>query len=120
MKDLAEVCPLSREVILQPLSVPLQGGFRFFRFPLPAFPLVPLRFPTWYPGEGRAYRVLRKQQDEVGSLYAPVVLGVHEGDEFRSPTHHGAFWLKPVSIFGLFWVTARKRAFTSVNQCHPS
>ena len=30
MKDLAEVCPLSREVLLQPLSTPLQDGFRFF------------------------------------------------------------------------------------------
>jgi hypothetical protein len=36
MKDLAEVCPLSREVMLQPLSIPLQDGVRFFRIPLPA------------------------------------------------------------------------------------
>src|SRR5260370_24957306 len=31
-----------------------------------------------------------------------------------------ACWLKPISILGLFWVTALSRAFTSVNQCHPS
>ena len=36
MKDLAEVCPLSRVVMLQPLSHPLQEGLRFFRIPLPA------------------------------------------------------------------------------------
>jgi len=36
MKDLAEVCPLSRVVILQPLSRPSQEGLRFFRLPLPA------------------------------------------------------------------------------------
>src|SRR6266487_223892 len=36
MKDLAEVCPLSREGMLHPLSRPLQAGLRFFRFPLPA------------------------------------------------------------------------------------
>jgi hypothetical protein len=36
MKDLAEVCPLSREVLLHPLSTPLQDGLRFFRVPLPA------------------------------------------------------------------------------------
>jgi hypothetical protein len=35
MKDLAEVCPLSREGMLRPLSLPLQEGFRFFRVPLP-------------------------------------------------------------------------------------
>src|SRR6266568_4757082 len=36
MKDRAEVCPLSRVVMFQPLSPPLQEGFRFFRLPLPA------------------------------------------------------------------------------------
>lgn len=46
MKDHAEVCPLSREVMLHPLSAPLQGGIRFLRFPLPAIPSVPLRFLT--------------------------------------------------------------------------
>ncbi|RGN59221.1 hypothetical protein DXB58_13845 [Bacteroides sp. OM05-10AA] len=34
---LAEVCPLSCEVMLQPLSIPLQNGVRFLRIPLPAF-----------------------------------------------------------------------------------
>ena len=36
MKDLAEVCPLSRGVMVQLLSIPLQDDFRFFRIPLPA------------------------------------------------------------------------------------
>jgi len=45
MKDLAEVCSLSREVMLQPLSAPLQRGFRFFRFPLPAISLGHLTIP---------------------------------------------------------------------------
>ena len=30
------VCPLSCEVMFQPLSVPLQDGVRFFHIPLPA------------------------------------------------------------------------------------
>src|SRR6266851_77292 len=38
MKDLAEVCPLSRGVMLQLLSTPLQDDFRFFRIPLPTVP----------------------------------------------------------------------------------
>ena len=42
LKDLAEVCSLSREVMLQPLSPPLQSGFRFFRIPLPAISLAHL------------------------------------------------------------------------------
>ena len=36
MKDLAEVCPLSRGVMLQPLFPPLQRDLRFLRIPLPA------------------------------------------------------------------------------------
>jgi hypothetical protein len=36
MKDRAEVCPLSREVLFQPLSIPLPDDLRFFRVPLPA------------------------------------------------------------------------------------
>jgi hypothetical protein len=60
MKDRAEVCPLAREVILQLLSVPLQGGLRFFRIPLPIVPLV--RLAVAYPLSGGlwAYRVPRK------------------------------------------------------------
>jgi len=42
MKDLAEVCPLSREMMLQPLSAPLQRGFCFLRCPLPAISLAHL------------------------------------------------------------------------------
>jgi len=33
-----EVCTLSREVMFQPLSAPLQRGIRFFHIPLPASP----------------------------------------------------------------------------------
>jgi hypothetical protein len=45
MKDLAEVCPLSREILgskVPSLSFLLRGGFRFFRFPVPAVPLAHL------------------------------------------------------------------------------
>ena len=34
--DQTEVCPLSRGVMFQPLSDPLQTGFRFLRHPIPA------------------------------------------------------------------------------------
>src|SRR5450755_3414888 len=36
MKDLAEVCPLSCEGMLHPLSFPVQDGIRFLRIPFPA------------------------------------------------------------------------------------
>ncbi len=60
MKDLAEVCPLAREVILQLLSVPLQDGLRFFRIPLPTVPLVCLAVSYPISGGLWAYRVPSK------------------------------------------------------------
>ena len=38
--DQREVCPLSREGMLPPLSIPLQGGLRFLPHPLPTIPSV--------------------------------------------------------------------------------
>jgi hypothetical protein len=57
MKDRAEVSPLAREVLFQLLSVPLQGGFRFFRIPLPTVPLVHLTASYLIGGGLWAYRV---------------------------------------------------------------
>ncbi len=51
MKDLVEVCPLSRGVMLQLLSTPLQGSIRFFHIPLPAPPSVSLA--GYFPLSGR-------------------------------------------------------------------
>lgn len=51
--DQTEVCPLSREVMSQPLSEPLQSDIRFFRPPIPAWPTVFLAVhlpETFVPG----------------------------------------------------------------------
>src|SRR5260370_6605727 len=68
MKDLVEVCPLSREVMLQLLSVPLQDGFRFFHIPLPIVPSG--RLAVSYPISGGlwAYRVPYESPGGLGSL----------------------------------------------------
>ena len=58
MKDLAEVCPLSRGVMLQPLFPPLQRDIRFFRFPLPATPLTRLA-AAYRSSEGIGLTVFR-------------------------------------------------------------
>jgi hypothetical protein len=60
MKDLAEVCPLSREMLLQSLSLPLQRSIRFFRIPLPALPLTHLTAVYRAFGGERAYHVLHE------------------------------------------------------------
>ncbi len=60
MKDLAEVCPLSRGMMLQSLFPPLQGDIRFLRIPLPALPLTHLAAIYRNFGRERAYRVLHE------------------------------------------------------------
>ena len=42
----------------------------------------------------------------LGSLFPPVALSVHDRGGFSPCAHHSAFWLKPVSTFGLFGLTA--------------
>src|SRR5260370_5391146 len=105
MKDQAEVCPLSRGVILPSLFHPLQKDICFFRHLLPAVPLVHLTATYRLLGGQRAYRVPLRYQGGLGPLYSPVALGVHERAVRRASPRHSAFWLKPVSILGLLWVT---------------
>ena len=79
MKDLAEVCPLSRGMMLQSLSISLQDGIRFFRFPLPA--LLSARLAGSFPfREKYGFPVFRvSNRCGLGPLSSPVALRVHEG-----------------------------------------
>ena len=111
MKDRAEVCSLSREVLFQPLSTPLQDGLRFFRVPVPAISSACL---------AAAYRdgltvFCIGNKSGLGLLYPPVALDVHERTRKIASTRHGAFWLKPVSIFGLLPGYDVYQAFTCVD-----
>jgi hypothetical protein len=51
----------------------------------------------------------------VGPLYPPVALDVHERARKIASARHGAFWLKPVSIFGLLPRYDVYQAFTCVD-----
>ena len=68
-KDQLEVCPLSRGVMFQPLSEPLQPGVRFLQPPIPAQPTASLavRLPEPYctPAAIRAYHVPYTLHDRV-------------------------------------------------------
>jgi hypothetical protein len=114
--DPAEVCPLSRGVMLQPLSRRLRPGIRFLHHPLPAALSARLaaRFPLW---EGYGLTVFRTtdRMDGVGPLFSPMVLCAHDRGNFSPCAHHVAFWLKPVSTFGLFCITAFIREFTYID-----
>jgi len=44
-------------------------------------------------------------KDGLGALCPPVALGVHDRVLSRLCTRYSAFWLKPISIFGLVLIT---------------
>lgn len=70
-----EVCLLSHEVMLQPLSVPITGSaFAFSIFLLPAFHKVPLRFPSDCSEKYGAYHVPLIQQYGLGFASPPTAL----------------------------------------------
>ena len=51
----------------------------------------------------------------LGLLYPPVTLDVHERARKIASARHSAFWLKPISIFGLLPCYDVYQAFTSVD-----
>jgi hypothetical protein len=113
-----EVCPLSRGVMSQPLSAPLQVGIRFLPPPLPATPSAHLatRFP-----KGRATGLPRCVAETAWVRSRPYAGGSTSApDEFEaSGPGHLPFWSKPVSTFGLFLVTTLQR-FTWVDHTTPA
>ncbi len=77
MKDLVEVCSLSRGVMLQLLSAPLQNSFRFFHIPLPASLSASLasRFP--FSGRGTGLPCSASLPERVRSSLFAGSLNVH-------------------------------------------
>lgn len=110
MKDQTEVSPLSCEGDL--LSLPLQHSLCLFRPPLSA----PLwaSFTVCFPlvGEVQTYHVPLTYPDGLGSACSPVIV-CPRGRTLEPPYRSRAFWFKPLSIFGLFVVTA----FSTVHVC---
>ena len=74
MNDHAEVCPLSRRVMSQPVSRPLQTGIRFLRTPLPATPTAFLAVRLPLPAACRAYPVSHESPDGADPSCAPAAL----------------------------------------------
>src|SRR6266536_3323412 len=72
MKDQVEVCSLSREVIFQPLSAPLQSSLCFFHLPSSAAlsTFLTVVFPSL--GEQRSSHVPRTYLNDVGLACPPV------------------------------------------------
>ena len=90
----------------QPLSAPLQDGFRFLRLPLPATPWARLTARLPSSGGLRAYHVPSRRQGWFRPRLSAGGHSVHDGDGTSPRTRPLTFWSKPVSIFGLLQLTA--------------
>jgi len=120
MKDLAEVCPLSRGMMLQSLSPSLQEGLRFFRIPVPAASSVHLAVS--YPEMGRlwAYHVPRTEQNGLGPLSSPVALDVHERSHQSISARYSAILAQACQHLRLVYRNDVYQAFTYVDHAiHP-
>lgn len=104
MKDLLEVCPLSRGVMFQPLSCRLPTSLRFFQIPLPAVLSASLtgRFPR---GTLRAYHVPRCSHERFRYALFTGRIVVHDRGDTRPLYPLPAFWLKLISTFSLLKFT---------------
>src|SRR6478735_7596759 len=71
MNDHAEVCPLSRRTMFQPVSRPLQPGVRFFRNPLSAALTAFLAVRLPLPAVLRTYPVPHEFQSGADPSYPP-------------------------------------------------
>jgi hypothetical protein len=105
MNDRAEVCPLSRRAMSQPVSRPLQPGIRFLRIPLPTAPTaflavrLPLLAGLW------AYPVPHEYPSGADPSASPAVVLSMMVQYSETIPHRVPFWFKPVSTFGLFKIT---------------
>lgn len=95
-----EVCSLSRRIISQPVSGPLQSGIRFFHDPLPAPPSDPLA--VHLPVAWRRYGLTLFHINDtsgLGSAFPPVACRSRPPIYKRESKLH-AFWPEPISAFG--------------------
>src|SRR5262244_2158449 len=116
-----EVSSLARRVMLQPVSVPLQDGLRFFPPPYPhrhqwALRLSYLSYDRSDMGLPRSTRLTRT--GEVLSLRRERWMSMtgYYRDPVPAPV---PFWPKPGSIFGLLLITTFIKS-SHVSPYHPS
>ena len=105
MNDRAEVCPLSRRAMFQPVSRPLQPGVRFLRIPLPAAPTAFLAVRLPFPAALWAYPVPHESPSGADPSASPAVVLSMMVQSSKTIPHRIPFWFKPVSTFGLFKIT---------------
>ena len=73
MNDRAEVSPLSRPAMSQPVSRPLQASLRFLRIPIPTMPSAFLAVRLPLPAALWAYPVPHEFQSGADPSFSPAV-----------------------------------------------
>jgi len=86
---------------------PMTGRPSLFPTPIPAPPLVGLTASLPFLRKERYGLTTFHKVDtnRLGALYSPVALNVHDRGSWNPCTRYSAFWLKPLSIFGLSILT---------------
>ena len=98
-----EVCLLSHEVMLQPLSVPITvSAFAFSMYLLPAFHKVPLRFPSDCSEKYGLTTFHLIDTDNVDSAFSPEAIRPCVPMHSEEHPTSAPFWVRPDSNFGLF------------------
>jgi hypothetical protein len=119
MNDRAEVCPLSRRAMSQPVSRPLQTGIRFLRIPLPAPPLALLTVGLPI-GQRYGLTLFRMILRMVQTRPMRRRRTVHDGSLIRS---HSLPHTVLVQACQHVWLVRRNgafRTFTCIGRTHPS
>jgi hypothetical protein len=109
MNDHAEVGPLSRPAMFQPVSFPLQKGVRFLRTPLPAASTAFLAVRLPLPATLRAYPVPHEFLSGADPSFSPAAYLSTMAHGVRAIPCRLPFWFKPVSTFGLSNLTTFTR-----------
>jgi hypothetical protein len=119
MNDRAEVCPLSRRAMSQPVSRPLQTGVRFLRIPLPAPPMALLTVGLPF-GQRYGLTLFRMILRMVRTRPMRRRRTVHDGPFIRG---HSLPHTVLVQACQHVWLVRRNgalRTFTCVGRTHPS
>ncbi len=79
-------------------------AFSIVLYPTPHGLTLRLAFPVRESAELTVFRLI-DLMNGVGSLFPPVALSAHDRRGFSPCARHVAFWLKPISTFGLSHIT---------------
>ena len=71
---------------------------------------------TWCPQERYGLTLFHiTDVNGLGPVYPPVAFGAHVHSDYKNASSYFAFWLKPVSVFGLYMVYDVYQRFTYVD-----